>query len=52
MRKRELVLAYPLFDGISDHFVLMGQRLKDPWKGLYSGFGGNVEKENECARKR
>jgi hypothetical protein len=45
MRNKELVIAFPIFDGITEKFVLLGERQKDPWKNKLSGFGGNVE---EC----
>ena len=47
MRNRELVIAFPIFDGITEKFVLLGERQKDPWKNQLSGFGGNVEKDDK-----
>jgi len=44
MRNKELVIAFPIFDGVTEKFVSLGERQKDPWKNKLSGFGGNVEK--------
>jgi 8-oxo-dGTP pyrophosphatase MutT (NUDIX family) len=52
MRNRELVIAFPIFDGITEKFVLLGERQKDPWKNLFSGFGGNVEKKDKSPLAR
>lgn len=52
MRNKELVLAFPIFDGIAEKFVLLGERLKKPWINQLSGFGGNVEEGDESPRQR
>lgn len=52
MRNKELVVAYPIFDGIAEKFVLLGERQKNPWKEQFSGFGGNVEKDDEDLLQR
>ena len=52
MRNKELVVAFPIFDGIGEKFVFLGERQKDPWKGCFSGFGGNIEEGDKSARQR
>ena len=38
-----MVIVFPIFDGVTEKFVLLGERQKKPWKNKFSGFGGNVE---------
>lgn len=53
MRNKEMVVVFPIIDFVSEKFVLLGERQKDPWKNLFSGFGGNMEEgdENPCQRQ-
>lgn len=52
MRNRELVVVFPIFDAITKKFVLLGERQCEPWKGLFSGFGGNIEEGDKNPRRR
>lgn len=52
MHSEEMVVVFPLFDGITEKYVLLGERLRDPWKNSLSGFGGNVEKGDESLCQR
>lgn len=52
MRNKELVIVYPIFRGITENFVLLGERLKSPWINLFSGFGGNLESGDESPIQR
>jgi len=52
MRNKELVIVFPIFDGVTEKFVLLGERLKNPWMNLFSGFGGNVEEGDKNSLQR